>query len=218
MPAGSRPLVGSSRISRSGRLEQRGGDRQPLLHAERVALVALPLAAGQPDLRERRVDRACSGTPTRAGQQREVLAAGEGRARTWAARRPRRPGPSPAGSRRGTGSPNSRIWPAAGPGQAEQHPDRGGLARPVGAEEAVHAAGRARARSRSSTATTRRPRRVRNSLRRPVVSMTRSPSTGHSVESAAATAARRGHARGHAAGQRTGRDAARARPGSGLAA
>ena len=141
MPAGSRPLVGSSRISRSGVLEQGGRDRQPLLHAERVGLVAVALAAGQADLLERRVARGVGSTPDRAGEQREVLAAGEARARTWAARRPRRPGRSPRAARPGTGSPKSAHLAGAGAGQAEQHPDRGGLARAVGAEEAVHAAG-----------------------------------------------------------------------------
>ena len=36
IPAGSRPLAGSSRISSDGILQQRGGDAEPLLHPERV--------------------------------------------------------------------------------------------------------------------------------------------------------------------------------------
>ena len=56
----------------------------------------------------------------RAGQQREVLAAGEVRARTSATRPRRRPGRSPRAGRRGTSVPKSahRAARSAGPGRA----------------------------------------------------------------------------------------------------
>ena len=142
MPAGSSPLVGSSRISRSGRLEQRRGDRQPLLHAERVAPCSGPARgpssptwASAASTARRRARRPCGRAaarflrPLNVGMNFGCSTTAPIRAIT-------------CGRRRGTGSPNSRISPPAGPGQAEQHPDRGGLARAVGPEEAVHAAGR----------------------------------------------------------------------------
>ena len=92
MPAGSRPLVGSSRMSSSGTGKQRDGDAEPLAHALRVAAHRPVRIARsiQPDdgerpadLRGRRVDH--------AADHFEVLVAGqvrvEGRASRPACRR-----------------------------------------------------------------------------------------------------------------------------------
>ena len=56
MPIGSRPLVGSSRMTRSRIAEQRGGDAEALLHPERVRAVAVAAAAGEPDEIDQLVD------------------------------------------------------------------------------------------------------------------------------------------------------------------
>ena len=138
-----------------GALQQGGGDRQPLPHAERVA-VGSGRARGRsaPPAAARRRQRFGAG-PIDAGQQREVAPpekVGEKRGSSTTA--PTRSITS--GSCAGTCRPKSRHLPAVGSGEAEQHPDRRGLAGAVGAEEAVHAAARHR-RSRPSTATSRRP-------------------------------------------------------------
>jgi hypothetical protein len=121
-----------------GSLEQRRGDREPLLHAEGVALVAVLLAAGQLHGLDRRVDDGVRGAD-RSGEQLEVAAATEVRRelrrlddRTHAADHLRqslrhRLAEEPHGAPRR-------------PRQAEQHPDRRGLAGAVGPEESVHAA------------------------------------------------------------------------------
>ena len=121
-----------------GVLEQRGGDGEPLLHAERVGLVALPVAAGEPDRLDRLVDPRVRDAD-RPGEQPQVLPAGEvggelGRLHDRA---------DPAhhlGQGVGHRAAEQRHLAPGGRGQAEQHPDRGGLAGAVGAEEPVHLA------------------------------------------------------------------------------
>ena len=61
MPRGSRPLVGSSSSSSSGLAQQRGGDPEPLPHAQRVGPHRAPVDAGQPDPLQRLVDPAGAG-------------------------------------------------------------------------------------------------------------------------------------------------------------
>lgn len=142
-------------------LEQCGGDGQALLHAQRVGLEPIAVAAREADGLDGLVDTR-GGDADDPGQQHQVAPSGQ-------------VGRELRGLHHGTdavdhlrqparhGLAEQAHLPAGRARQIEQHPDRRGLARPVGAEEAV---------SRSSTATRRPPRRPRNSLRSPVVSMT----------------------------------------------
>ncbi len=118
----------------------------------------------------------------RAGEQGRGCADRRTRAGTWAARRPHRSGPMTRGRRRGTGSPKRRISPAAGARASPSSirmvvvlPDPLGPRKPC-TPPARDGAGRGRGRPR-----TWRPRRSRNSLRSPLVSMTRSGTGAPSV-------------------------------------
>ena len=153
VPCGSSPLVGSSRMSRSrGAAGRRRA--QALAHAERVVAVPLAGGRGEPDPVQRR------GDPPARGAGSTVRSAASSRRRLsrpdrygWKA------GPSTSAPTRGStrarpaGSPAEQgVAARGGPDQAQQHPDRGGLARAVRAEEPVHRAG-GTARSTASTAT-----------------------------------------------------------------
>ena len=134
MPSGSMPLNGSSSISTGGSPSIAAAMPEPLAHAERVAARLAPAAGSRPDLADHLVDPA-GGQALGAGQPQQVVAGAAG----WAAARPR-----PAARRRGVSGCRRRpVRPAAdqraarvGGVQAEDHPHRGRLARPVRADEA----------------------------------------------------------------------------------
>ena len=139
MPGGSRPLAGSSRISTSRVAQQRGGDREPLAHAHRVALDA-PVGGG------------ARARPARAPRPRAARDGSPAAASTRRWLRPLRPGWKLAVLEHGADL-RARVREllvgdaAEGRGagvradQAEQHAQRGRLAGAVRAEEAGHAAG-----------------------------------------------------------------------------
>ena len=56
LPAGSRPLAGSSSTSSRGCGEQRGGQPEPLAHPQREAPDPVVGDVGEPDLLQRVVD------------------------------------------------------------------------------------------------------------------------------------------------------------------
>ena len=151
-------LAGALRVEAVGRLvedeqvarrEQRGGDGEPLPHAQRVGAVALRRGRQQADPVERGVDPRRARCAGRAGRSAASSRAGStgrrGRGGTPAPRPGRRPGaghaPASARDRRARAA---RSRPDVGLDQAEQHPDRRGLARAVGSEEAVDRAASAR--------------------------------------------------------------------------
>ncbi len=79
MPAGSRPLAGSSRISTRGFADQCGRDTQPLAHAERVVADApVGLALGQADQLEHLVDAADGRPIMRCGEGEDLPAGASG--------------------------------------------------------------------------------------------------------------------------------------------
>ena len=163
-------LAGALRVEAVGRLvehqqvlggQQGAGDREPLPHPERVRAEPLVGRGQQADPVERRVDpvsRAVAGRP--CGRRRRAgagCAVPTGRGGTPAPR-PVQPTAGQHVARPGPASPapNSSTSPAGRRDQAEQHPDGGGLARPVGTEEPVDRAGRApRGRSRRRPSATR---------------------------------------------------------------
>ena len=123
--------------------QQRTGQAEPLLHAERVGLDRPAADAGQPHLLEHLVDPRPPGAPRAARpggvEQREVLPAGE----VAVVRRPldecADPGQHAAARSRHPGAEQLDL-PAGGQHQPEQHPDGGGLARAVGTQESVDVA------------------------------------------------------------------------------
>ena len=150
-----------------GLLQQRRGDREPLLHAERVALVAVRRRGRSgPTVSSARSTRVAAAPMVRASRVRFWRPVKSG-ANFGLPRRRRRPGPSPRGSRPGRrlAEQPHRARRRRGPGRAASGSwwscrtrwGRGSRARRRAAPR----------RSRSSTATRTPPRRVRNSLRRP---------------------------------------------------
>ncbi len=139
MPAGSRPFIGSSRISSCGVAEEAGGHAQTLAHAHGVLghLVVGPMEDA--DALERRLDAALGRRLTRRGEDLQVLAAGQvaveaglvddrpdaGQGRVTV------PGDAVAEQEHGAG---------VGVGQAQQHPDQRRLAGAVRAEVSEGAA------------------------------------------------------------------------------
>ena len=77
MPAGSRPVAGSSSINRRGRAQQRCRDPEPLAHPVREAADAMAGARGQLDDLEHLVDALPCAAAVERGEQLEVLARGE---------------------------------------------------------------------------------------------------------------------------------------------
>ena len=123
-------------------LEQGRGDREPLLHAERVGLVAVLLAPAELDRLDRLVDSRRRGTDGAREKQQVATTAEVGRELRGLDDRA-----DPADHLRQV--PRHRLAEqphraARRAGQAEEHPDRRGLAGTVGPEEAVDAAGRHR--------------------------------------------------------------------------
>src|SRR3984957_965697 len=124
-------------------LEQAGRDAQPLLHAQRVGAVTLPGRGQQPDPVQRGPDallgRARVGGPVGGVDAGQVLLAVQERVEGWAFHQRPHLGQhldQPARHRRA----EQFMGAGGGVGQAEQHPDRGGLAGAVRAEEAVDTA------------------------------------------------------------------------------
>ena len=106
MPAGSRPFIGSSRISSCGIADQAGGDAEPLAHAHRVLRHPVVGPMQDPDPLQRR--RRCGRAPrVRAPRPASAGSAGRSDGRgTAARRRSRRPAPAP---RRDAWAPGSRA-------------------------------------------------------------------------------------------------------------
>ena len=70
MPSGSRPEVGSSRISTSRRAEEREREAHPLREALREPAAGVAPPVGDAGLRERGVDRLARGRPFEPGEPR----------------------------------------------------------------------------------------------------------------------------------------------------
>ncbi len=149
-------LAGALRIKAVGRLvqdhqvtgpEQRGSDAEPLLHAERVRAVPLVRRGEQAHLVERVIDARPGGAElsARVGgvAPGQVLPPGQERIERGTLDQradPRQDRVEPA-TRVAAEQPEA---PRGGVHQAEQHPDRRGLAGAVRPEEPVHAARRNR--------------------------------------------------------------------------
>ena len=149
-------LADALRVQAVGRLvedqqlrtaQQRAGQPEPLAHAERVGLhrPAADAGRGRPAPAPRRpAGRRGAPRPAAgplASSSGRLLPAGQVPVVPPGPRPARRPGGSTRRPARGIGSPSSSICAAGGQHQAEQHPHRRGLARAVGAEEAVDVAG-----------------------------------------------------------------------------
>jgi hypothetical protein len=119
-------------------LEQGGRDREPLLHAERVGLVPVLVTSAEGHGLERLVDAGVR-LADRAGQQQEVLSSGEHRGELRRLHHRAYPRHHLGQVPRHLGPEELHRAPG-GTSETEQHPDRGGLAGAVGAEEPVHAA------------------------------------------------------------------------------
>ena len=116
--------------------QQRRRDAEPLLHAERVAL-ELVVARSARSTRSSARSTSASARPAVAGQHAQVVAPGQ----VGVEARALDQGADPLGHLGAAGGPAQDARRAGGrPDQAEHHPQRGGLAGPVGAEEAVHLA------------------------------------------------------------------------------
>ena len=116
-------------------LEQRGGDAEPLLHAQRVrSRSGRRRASVSPTSSSTRLD-ASPGHAGVAGEHAQVVAAGEVRVEGRAPRPSRRCRASPSGAP--GGAPSTAASPDVGRTRPEQHPQRRRLAGAVGAEEAV---------------------------------------------------------------------------------
>jgi hypothetical protein len=136
IPAGSRPLAGSSSTSTSGSPSSAGGQRQSLAHARRVALDAAVPCGSEFDEVQHLVD-------TRGGvagcrrEDEQVVAAGPSRVK----RRVFEDGTDAAGRRVEllvAASVEGRL-PGSRPHEAQQRPQHCALARAVRAEERRHA-------------------------------------------------------------------------------
>ena len=115
-------------------LEQRGGDAEPLLHAERVACATRsPARSSSSHLVEHGVDARLRAR-RRARPARAGCRARTGTGRRRAPRSSRRSAPAAAGGR---APPSTVALPDGRPHQPEQHPQRRRLPGAVGAEEAV---------------------------------------------------------------------------------
>ena len=153
MPCGIEAVGGLVEDEHPRVAEQRGGEPEPLAHAERVLARAAAAASSSS------TSSSTSSRATRGGRPRRAARAG-GRGRV-------RPGCAPAASRFGADAPRrsvelrvrAAVARGAGgrPRKAEDHPQRGGLAGAVRAEEPGHGA---RAGPRT---TGRRPRPRRRS-------------------------------------------------------
>ena len=154
MPCGSRPLVGSSRMSSRGRRISAAARPSRWRMPERVRPGRPPVGRVEPDLRP--APRRPGGAGSRLRRSRPgSRPAGSGwPGRTGAGTRPgprrgRRPGAAPSRRAAGIGSPSTSATPDGRQHQPEQHPDGRRLARAVRAEEAVDVAlARPRGRSR----------------------------------------------------------------------
>ena len=134
-PCGSRPFAGSSRISSVGIAEQRGGDAEALLHAERVGAVAV--VATRRRARRRRAGRGSrsSRVPPTVANIRRFSRPRERRVERRAL--DHRPDPRQVGGRLGrSASPSTVPGAGARAHEPEQHRHRGGLAGAVRTDEA----------------------------------------------------------------------------------
>lgn len=123
-----------------GVLEQRGRDRQPLLHAEGVGAEGAGRPVGEADVGEHPVHPG-GGRPDPGGEQLEVPPPGERREEPR--RLDDRPDPGDdLGQRVGDRAVEHAHDTRVGADEPEQHPDRRRLARAVRAQEPVHAAER----------------------------------------------------------------------------
>ena len=113
--------------------EQRGGDAEALLHAERVGAVAVVAAVAEPDGVEQGGDPLDRVTADR-GEHAQVLAAAEGRVERRAL--DHRPDARQVGGGGGDVVAEHAAVAGAGPHEPEQHGHRRGLAGAVGTDEA----------------------------------------------------------------------------------
>ena len=123
--------------------EQRRGDPQPLLHAERIGGHRVPRAVAQADQVEQLLDPLVGGPRAGCGQRTQVFAAAqvriEGR-RFDESTDLEQPPPIASPERPAQHLDRSRV----GSDEAGQQPHRGGLAGAIGSEEPVDHAGRHR--------------------------------------------------------------------------
>ena len=119
---------------------------EALLHAERVAAVAVVAPAAEADgSSSAGIGRGV--VPADGGEHPEVLGAGERRVEGGALDEGADPG-EVGGAARRSSAPSTVPVPAVGPDQAEQHRHGGGLAGAVGADEpGDHAGGSSMSRS-----------------------------------------------------------------------
>ena len=138
MPAGSRPFIGSSRISSCGIAEQAGGDAETLAHAHRVLRHPVIGAVGHADPLEGRADAVPRRGLARGGENLQVLAPGQMAVETGLVDDRADPGQRHVAMFR-DGVPEQRHRAGIGVGQSQQHPDQRGLAGAVGTEVAERA-------------------------------------------------------------------------------
>src|SRR3954454_4472419 len=142
---GVEPVGGLVEHQQVLRRQQRRGDREALPHPERVRAVPLPGRREQPHPVEGGVDaragRARIGGAVGGVEAHQVRPPGQVGVERRALDQ-RAHGRQPLGGVPGHRGPEERDLPGGGGDQPEQHPDRGGLPRPVRPEEPVDRAGR----------------------------------------------------------------------------
>ena len=152
MPAGSRPLVGSSRMIRVGSPREGGGDAQALFHSGRAGgELAGGEGAGHADGFQQGINGVgvavgiavgvTGGLGVKSLQAAQVVAAGQVRPEGGAVNQGAGLAQGGAVSG-GAGLPQQGDAAGGGAQEAGQQGQQGGLAGTVGAEESVHAAGR----------------------------------------------------------------------------
>ena len=139
MPAGSRPVAGSSSRSSLGSRKQRGGDPEPLAHPVRVAAHPVLGPVGQLDGLERLIDPLARAVAVERGQQLEVAPAVQ--VRIEGGRLDEAGDAVERVHRLERIAPEQPDAPLGGPDQPQHHPQARGLAGAVGPEVPVHVAG-----------------------------------------------------------------------------
>ena len=135
IPAGSRPFMGSSRMSSWGSPRRQAATPEALAHAHGVLrhLVVGPMQDA--DALERRLDAALGRRLTRRGEDLQVLATGQVAVEAGLVHDGPDPGQRPV-TVAGDGIAEQGHGPGVGVRQPQQHPDQRRLAGAVGAEVA----------------------------------------------------------------------------------